>query len=68
MNGEAHIILEGMEDSLRKFVKHFPTGDFAGIVKELETCSSSLSRNYNLNLVITNLLFDIQENLHGTAG
>jgi len=68
MNGEAHIILEGMEYSLRKFVKHFPIGDFAAIVKELETCSSSLSRNYNLNLVITNLLFDIQENLHGTAG
>ena len=68
MNGDAHIILEGMEKSLRNFVKSFPAGDFASIVKELETCSSSLSRNYSLNLVITNLLFDIQESLQGAAG
>ncbi|MFQ6607664.1 MAG: ATP-binding protein [Fidelibacterota bacterium] len=67
MNGNAVIILEGMEERLRKFVAQYPRGDFARIVQVLETCFGALARNYNLNLVITNLLFDIQDSLQGTA-
>ncbi len=68
MDGNASVILEGIESRLKEFAGQYPNGDFATIVQALETCSSSLSRNYNLNLVITNLQFGIQESLQGSSG
>lgn len=65
LNGQAELILENSVEELEAFASRFPSADYAAIVSELGTCAEPLSRNYNPNLVLTNLLLDIQENLRG---
>ncbi len=68
LNGQAEIILQDSARELREFVNKFPTADYAAIISRLETCADSLSRNYNPNLVLINLLLDIQDDLDGESG
>ncbi|MBC8174906.1 MAG: hypothetical protein H8E82_04540 [Candidatus Marinimicrobia bacterium] len=63
LDGKATLILEPMAEDIKKFVDAFPEADFSEIVMTLEMCSDSLSRHYNLNLVLINLMLDIQEQL-----
>ncbi len=68
LNGQAELILENSAQELEEFVNKFPSADYAAIVSKLGTCADSLSRNYNPNLVLVNLLLDIQEDLNGKSG
>lgn len=64
-NGDAAMILAGAQERIRDFIKRYPSADFTQIISAIETCADSLSRNFNVNLVLTNLLLDIEENLQG---
>jgi len=62
-NGQANLILRGIKDDITDFSKRYPSADFPTIVSAIEVCRDSLSRNYNINLVLINLLLDIKDNL-----
>ena len=64
-NGQAKLILGRVEKEIRDFSQRYPSADYPGIVSAIETCTDSFSRNYNITLVLMNLLLDIQENLQG---
>lgn len=62
-DGEAELILRTCGEAIRDFAERYPKANYPEIVSAVETCTHSLSRNYNISLVLTNLLLDIQENL-----
>ncbi|MCH8069638.1 MAG: DNA polymerase III subunit delta' [Candidatus Marinimicrobia bacterium] len=65
LNGKAQLILADRKEKLAEYITRFPDAKYPEIIDQLETCVDSLSRNYNLNLVLMNLLLDIQNLLHG---
>ncbi|MEE9167289.1 MAG: DNA polymerase III subunit [Candidatus Neomarinimicrobiota bacterium] len=64
-DGDAELILGRREARIREFAKKYPDANFPEIISSVETCTHSLSRNRNINLVLTNLLLDIELNLKG---
>ena len=62
-NGQAKLILLRNRQKIEEFSRRYPSADFPAIISAIEMCKDSLSRNYNINLVLINLLLDIEESL-----
>ena len=67
LNGESSFILSMLEEEVRKFSHRFPEADYIRIITAVEKCADSLARNFQLNLVLMDLLMEVRDGLKGTT-
>ncbi len=52
-----------MDKDIKEFNRMFPKADYAKIIVAIEKCANSLKQNFQLNLVVMNLLIEIHNGL-----
>ena len=52
-----------MGDQIKEFNVMFPNADYTKIIVAIEKCANSLRQNFQLNLVVMNLLIEIRDGL-----
>lgn len=57
--------LDDLQRDVQKFNDRYPVADFAGIDEEIEKVFTAMDRNLFMPLVLTNMLINIQKELHG---
>jgi len=67
LNGESNFILSMLEKEVRKFSHRFPEADYTRIITAVEKCADSLARNFQLNLVLMDLLMEVRDGLKGAT-
>ena len=55
-----------MKDEIHKFNASYPLADYPRIITAVETCTDSLSRNFQLSLVLMDLLMEVRDGLNST--
>ena len=56
-----------LEEEVRKFSHRFPEADYTRIITAVEKCADSLARNFQLNLVLMDLLMEVRDGLKGAT-
>lgn len=67
LNGESSFILSMLEKEVRQFSHRFPEADYTRIITAVEKCADSLARNFQLNLVLMDLLMEVRDGLKGAT-
>ncbi|MBH31088.1 MAG: hypothetical protein CMG71_03750 [Candidatus Marinimicrobia bacterium] len=66
-NGGSRFILSMMKDDIHKFNARYASADYPRIITAVETCTDSLSRNFQLNLVLMDLLMEVRDGLNSRS-
>ena len=65
--GNSKYIMSIMGDQIKEFNVMFPNADYTKIIVAIEKCANSLRQNFQLNLVVMNLLIEIRDGLGNSA-
>ncbi len=62
-NMGSRFILSMMKDDIHKFNASYPSADYPRIITAVEKCTNSLNQNFQLNLVLMDLLMEVRDGL-----
>lgn len=64
LNSDGRFVFSIFEKEVRQFSDRYPEADHPRIIAAIEKCADSLSRNFQLNLVLMNLLMEVRDGLN----